>query len=67
MAGKMELRVPGDVTLRAKPKIAHRSDRDRAGSSVAPGVLLAYAGYNAGGAFGSGVTASGLGHVVGVQ
>jgi SRSO17 transposase len=66
-ARRKKARVPDDVTFRTKPEIALAQIRTALAAGVAPGVLLADAGYGADGAFRSGVTASGLNYVVGVQ
>src|SRR5271163_2146172 len=66
-ARRKEARVPDDVTFRTKPEIALDQIRTALAAGVAPGVLLADAGYGVDGAFRSGVTASGLAYVVGVQ
>ncbi len=60
-------RVPTDVTFRTKPEIALAQIRTALASGVAPGVVLADAGYGVDGAFRAGVTARGLTYVVGVQ
>jgi len=66
-ARRKEARVPDDVTFRTKPEIALAHIRAALAAGVAPGVLLTDAGYGADGVFRSGVTASGLTYVVGVQ
>jgi SRSO17 transposase len=66
-ARRERARVPDDVTFRTKPEIALAQIGTALAAGVAPGVLLADAGYGADGAFRSGVTASGLAYVVGVQ
>jgi SRSO17 transposase len=66
-ARRKKARVPDDVTFRTKPEIALAQIGTALAAGVAPGVLLADAGYGADGAFRSGVTASGLTYVVGVQ
>jgi SRSO17 transposase len=66
-ARRKKARVPDDVTFRTKPEIALAQIGTALAAGVAPGVLLADAGYGADGAFRSGVTASGLAYVVGVQ
>ncbi len=55
------------MKFRTKPEIALAQIRTALAAGVAPGVLLTDAGYGADGAFRSGVTASGLAYVVGVQ
>src|SRR5271167_1303887 len=66
-ARRKKVRVPAEVKFRTKPEIALAQIRTALAAGVAPGVLLADAGYGADGAFRSGVTASGLAYVVGVQ
>ena len=66
-ARRERARVPDEVTFRTKPEIALAQIGTALAAGVAPGVLLADAGYGADGAFRSGVTASGLAYVVGVQ
>jgi len=66
-ARRGEARVPDDVTFRTKPEIALAQIGAALAAGVAPGVLLADAGYGTNGAFRSGVTASGLAYMVGVQ
>src|SRR5271157_490891 len=66
-ARRKKVRVPDDVKFRTKPEIALAQIRTALAAGVAPGVLLTDAGYGADGAFRSGVTASGLAYVVGVQ
>ncbi len=55
------------MKFRTKPELALAQIRTALAAGVAPGVLLTDAGYGADGAFRSGVTASGLAYVVGVQ
>src|SRR5271166_3242766 len=64
---RKKARVPADVTFRTKPEIALAQIRTALAAGVAPGVLLADAGYGVDGAFRAGVAASGLTYVVGVQ
>jgi SRSO17 transposase len=66
-ARRKKARVPDDATFRTKPEIALAQIRTALSAGVAPGVLLADAGYGVDGAFRAGVTASGLTYVVGVQ
>jgi SRSO17 transposase len=66
-ARRKKARVPDDATFRTKPEIALGQIRTALAAGVAPGVLLADAGYGVDGAFRAGVTASGLTYVVGVQ
>lgn len=55
------------MTFRTKPEIALAQIGAALAAGAAPGVLLTDAGHGADGAFRSGVTASGLTYVVGVQ
>jgi SRSO17 transposase len=55
------------VIFKTKPDIALDQIRAALAAGVAPGVVLADAGYGVDGAFRSGVTAMGLTYVVGVQ
>ena len=66
-ARRKKARVPDEVEFRTKPEIALAQIRTALAAGVAPGVLLADAGYGVDGAFRAGVTASGLTYVVGVQ
>src|SRR5208337_2491291 len=59
--------VPDDVKFQTKPEIALDQIRAALAAGVAPGVLLADAGYGVDGVFRSGVTALGLTYAVGVQ
>jgi SRSO17 transposase len=59
--------VPDNVTFKTKPQIALDQIRAALAVGVAPGVLLADAGYGVDGAFRSGVMALGLTYVAGVQ
>ncbi len=59
--------VPDNVIFKTKPQIALAQIRAALAAGVAPGVLLADAGYGVDGAFRSGVTAMGLTYGVGVQ
>jgi len=66
-ARRKKAHIPNDVIFKAKPTIALDQIRAALAAGVAPGVLLADAGYGVDGAFRSGVTAMGLTYVVGVQ
>jgi SRSO17 transposase len=66
-ARRKKAHVPDDVVFKTKPGIALDQIKAALAAGVAPGVLLADAGYGVDGAFRSGVTASGLTYVVGVQ
>jgi SRSO17 transposase len=66
-ARRKKAHVPDDATFRTKPEIALAQIRAALAAGVAPGVLLADAGYGADGALRAGVTVSGLTYVVGVQ
>jgi len=59
--------VPDNVIFKTKPEIALDQIRAALESDVAPGVVLADAGYGVDGAFRSGVTSMGLTYAVGVQ
>ena len=59
--------VPDDVIFKTKPQTALDQIKVALAAGVAPGVLLADAGYGVDGALRSGVTANGLTYVVGVQ
>jgi SRSO17 transposase len=66
-ARRKKAHVPDNVAFKTKPEIALDQIRAALAAGVAPGVLLADAGYGVDGAFRSGVTAMGLTYVVGVQ
>ena len=59
--------VPPDIAFRTKPEIALDLIRDALRAGIAPGTVLADAGYGNDSKFRDGVTALGLRHVVGVQ
>ena len=59
--------VPDQVTFRTKPEIALAQIKAAAKARVAPGIVLADAGYGNDGAFRAGVTALGMSYAVGVQ
>jgi len=66
-ARRQKAHVPDDVKFQTKPEIALDQIRAALAAGVAPGVLLADAGYGVDGVFRSGVTALGLTYAVGVQ
>ena len=66
-ARRQKTHVPDDVTFQTKPEIALDQIRTALAVGVAPGVLLADAGYGVDGAFRAGVTRLGLTYAVGVQ
>ena len=59
--------VPEDVVFRTKPEIALEQIDSALAAGVAPGVMLADAGYGIHTAFRTGITVLGLSYVVGVQ
>jgi SRSO17 transposase len=66
-ARRKKAHVPDNVVFKTKPGIALDQIRAALAAGVAPGIVLADAGYGVDGAFRSGVTAMGLTYVVGVQ
>ena len=62
----MQAGVPEDVVFRTKPRIALAQIETALAEGVAPGVVLADAGYGNNGGFRDGITALGLDYVVGV-
>lgn len=64
---RRKAKVPEEITFQTKPEIALDQIRTAHAQGVAPGVVLADAGYGADGAFRAGVTALGLDYAVGVQ
>jgi SRSO17 transposase len=60
-------KVPDDVTFQTKPQIALDQIRAAQVQGIAPGVILADAGYGADGGFRAGLTELDLTYVVGVQ
>jgi SRSO17 transposase len=60
-------RVPEEIVFQTKPQIALNQIRTAKAAGVAPGVVLADAGYGVDGVFRAGLTALGLTYVVGVQ
>ncbi|YBW38396.1 IS701 family transposase [Nitrobacter sp. TKz-YC01] len=59
--------VPDDIVFRTKPQIALDQVRTAQAQGVAPGVVLADAGYGVDTTFRTGLTKVGLAYVVGVQ
>ena len=59
--------VPQDIAFKTKPQIALDQIRTAHAAGVAPGIVLADAGYGWDGGFREGVSALGLAYVVGVQ
>lgn len=64
---RQKAKVPQEIVFATKPVIALDQVRAARQAGVAPGVLLADAGYGADGAFRAGVSKLGLEYVVGVQ
>jgi len=64
---RRKAKIPDDVAFQTKPAIALEQIRAAQAAGVAPGVVLADAGYGADGAFRAGLSALGLDYVVGVQ
>ena len=64
---RKKAKVPDDVVFQTKPQIALDQIRAAHAQGIAPGVVLADAGYGVDGAFRAGATALGLDYVVGVQ
>jgi SRSO17 transposase len=60
-------KIPAEITFRTKPQIALEQIRTATAEGVAPGVVLADAGYGADGGFRAGLSELGLTYVVGVQ
>jgi SRSO17 transposase len=60
-------KVPDEVTFQTKPQIALEQIKAAKAEGVAPGVVLADAGYGADGGFRAGLCELGLSYVVGVQ
>ena len=61
------LHIPKEIEFKTKPQIALDQIRAAHAAGVAPGVVLADAGYGVNGGFRAGVTALDLPYVVGVQ
>ena len=66
-ARRAKAHVPQEVTFRTKPQIALEQIAAAQVAGVAPGIVLADAGYGYDGAFRAGLTAMGLAYAVGVQ
>jgi SRSO17 transposase len=66
-ARRTKAHVPEDVIFKTKPEIALDQISCAVAAGVAPGVVLADAGYGWNGGFRAGVTALGLQYAVGVQ
>jgi len=66
-ARRKKAHVPDNVAFKTKPGIALDQIRAALAAGIAPGIVLADAGYGVDGAFRSGVTAMGLTYAVGVQ
>ena len=64
---RRKAKIPDSVAFQTKPAIALDQIRAAQMAGVAPGVVLADAGYGADGAFRTGLSALGLEYVVGVQ
>ncbi len=64
---RRQAKVPEDITFQTKPAIALDQIRAAQTAGIAPGVVLADAGYGADGAFRAGLSALGLDYVVGIQ
>ena len=66
-ARRQKARVPDEVRFQTKPEIALDQIRAALAAGIAPGMILADAGYGSDGAFRAGVTALELAYAVGVQ
>ena len=64
---RKKAKVPDDLTFQTKPQIALEQIRTAQAQGIAPGVILADAGYGADGGFRAGLTQLDLTYVVGVQ
>lgn len=64
---RAKAKVPDEIGFQTKPAIALDQIRAAQADGVAPGVVLADAGYGVDGAFRTGLTTLGLTYVVGVQ
>ena len=64
---RRKAKVPPEVAFQTKPQIALEQIEAAKAQDVAPGVILADAGYGADGGFRAGLTDLGLPYVVGVQ
>ncbi len=63
-ARRKKAHIPDEVVFKTKPRIALDQIKAALAAGVAPGVLLADAGYGVEGAFRSGVTAMGLARIM---
>ncbi len=66
-ARRNKAHIPDEIEFKTKPEIALDQIRAAHAAGVAPGVVLADAGYGANGGFRAGVTALDLPYIVGVQ
>lgn len=64
---RRKAKVPPEAVFQTKPQIALDQIKAAQAQGVAPGVILADAGYGADGGFRAGLSALGLAYVVGVQ
>ncbi|RWB93986.1 MAG: IS701 family transposase [Mesorhizobium sp.] len=64
---RKKAKIPAAITFRTKPQIALEQIGTAKAEGVAPGVVLADAGYGADGGFRTGLSELGLTYVVGVQ
>jgi SRSO17 transposase len=64
---RKKAKVPGDIEFQTKPQIALEQIKAAKAQGVAPGVILADAGYGADGSFRAGLSELDLTYVVGVQ
>ena len=64
---RSKAKIPPEVSFQTKPQIALDQIAAAKAQGVAPGVILADAGYGADGGFRAGLSALGLAYVVGVQ
>jgi SRSO17 transposase len=64
---RRKAKIPDSVAFQTKPTLALEQIRAAQAAGVAPGVVLADAGYGADGAFRTGLSTLGLNYVVGVQ
>ncbi|RWI07415.1 MAG: IS701 family transposase [Mesorhizobium sp.] len=64
---RKKAKIPAEITFRTKPQIALEQIKTAKAEGVAPGVVLADAGYGADGGFRAGLSELGLTYVVGVQ
>lgn len=64
---RKKAKVPAEIAFQTKPQIALEQIRTAKTLGIAPGVVLADAGYGADGGFRGGLTQLGLSYVVGVQ